>query len=256
MAQSMPPGVLQGKTALITGAVRRVGRTMALALAEEGVNIVVHALPSEDTKDIHDELAGRGVRAWTVTADFGKAEGYEALIARAIEAAGSLDILINNASIFHPNTLATVDFDSVVQHMQVNAWAPFVLSRDFARLAGRGKIINMLDSRVSGYDWAHVAYILSKHALAVMTKMTAVQFAPAVTVNSISPGLILPPPGKDESYLDLLSDTVPLKRHGDPADIAEAALYLLKSDFLTGQIINVDGGRHIMEYDHGPHSDH
>jgi NAD(P)-dependent dehydrogenase (short-subunit alcohol dehydrogenase family) len=74
-------------------------------------------------------------------------------------------------------------------------------------------------------------------------------------VNGIAPGLILPPPGKDDSYIEHLAKTMPLKRRGDPGDIAEAAVYLLKSDFVTGQVIYVDGGRHLMEYDSGPHPD-
>jgi NAD(P)-dependent dehydrogenase (short-subunit alcohol dehydrogenase family) len=162
---------------------------------------------------------------------------------------------VNNASIFHSNTLKNVDFESLMLHMRINAWAPFVLSRDFARLVGRGKIVNLLDSRISGYDWTHVAYILSKHVFSVLTKMTALQFAPDVTVNGISPGLILPPSGKNQSYMDRLAQTFPLKRHGDPGDIAEATVYLLKSDFLTGEVINVDGGRHLMEYSNGSHPD-
>ncbi len=91
--------------------------------------------------------------------------------------------------------------------------------------------------------------------LSILTEMTALEFAPRIAVNAIAPGLILPPAGKDESYLDKLAQKVPLKRHGRPEDIAEAAIYLLKSDFLTGRIIYVDGGRHLMEYGNGPHPD-
>ena len=139
--------------------------------------------------------------------------------------------------------------------MQVNAWAPFVLSREFAKQVGRGKIVNLLDSRLNSYDWSHVAYFLSKHVFSVLTKMTALQFAPEITVNVVAPGLILPPLGKDQSYLDPLVGKVPLKRHGSPRDIAEAVIYLLGSDFVTGQVIHVDGGQHLTGYSNGPHSD-
>jgi len=247
---------LEGKTALITGAGKRIGHEVAVALSDEGVNIVVHYRSSADEAgELQGELRERGVKSWLANADFEKPEEYETLIERAWRIAGSLDILINSAAVFPPSTLDNVRFEDVIQSLQVNAWVPFVLSRDFARVAKRGKIINMLDSRVTSYDWAHVAYILSKHALATLTEMMAIQYAPDITVNGIAPGLILPPPGKDDSYLDHLVKTVPLKRRGDPGDVSDAIIYLLKSDFVTGQVIYVDGGRHLMEYNSGPHPD-
>ena len=244
----MTPRRLQGQTALITGAAKRIGREIAVALAEEGVNIVIHYRSSaEEAEELYGHLAAQGVKSWLVRADFENAEETETLIEQSIEIAGSLDILVNSASMFPESTLNDVSFEDLVQNVQVNAWAPFVLSREFARRVGRGKIVNLLDSRLNGYDWSHVAYFLSKHVFSVLTEMTALEFAPKITVNGIAPGLILPPPGKDESYLDPLVDTVPLKRHGSPRDIAEAVIYLLKSDFMTGHVIHVDGGRHLVE---------
>jgi len=246
---------LRGSTALVTGAGKRLGRAVALALADEGVNIVIHYRSSEDgAKGLGEELEKKGVRHWSIKADFEKKEEYESLVARAVKESGNLNILINSASIFFKNTLKDVDFDSVTRHMQVNAWVPFVLSREFSKHVTRGKIVNILDARLIGYDWAHVAYILSKHALSVLTRMTALEFAPAITVNGVSPGLILPPPGEGESYLDRLAENLPLKRHGGPEDIAAAVVYLLKNDFLTGTVINVDGGRHLIGVKNGPHT--
>ncbi len=239
---------LSGKTALVTGSARRIGRAIALALADEGANIVVHDRRSVEqyAAELCDRLRERGAAYWAVVADFDKAEDYETLISRTIETAGSLDIVINSASLFLPGALPEVGFNDLTRHIRVNAWAPFVLSREFARLAGRGKIVNLLDTKILGYDRAHVAYILSKHMLSVLTKMCALEFAPRITVNAVAPGLILPPKGKDESYLDQLSHTVPLRRHGEPEDIAKAVLYLLTSDFVTGQVISVDGGWHLL----------
>jgi pteridine reductase len=248
---------LKGKVALITGAGKRIGRALAIALADEGVHIVAHdrkAMEAETAK-VCDEVVECGARAWSVTADLERPEEYESLIARAMKAAGSLDILINNASIFLPNTVMDVGFGDMTRHLQVNAWAPFVLSRDFSRLVDRGKIINLLDTRVTGYDRSHVAYVLSKRMLSDLTTMCALEFAPDFTVNAVAPGLILPPPGKDENFLAGLAKTVPLRKHGGPGDIVDAVLYLLKSDFVTGQIIYVDGGRHLGEENHGPNSD-
>ncbi len=248
---------LEGKIALVTGAGRRIGRAIAIALAEEGVHIVAHdrrALETETTK-VCEEVAGCGAKAWKVIADLEKPEEYETLVSRALTTAGALDIVINNASVFRPNTLKDVDFSGLTQHVQVNAWAPFVISRAFSRLAGRGKIINLLDTKITGYDRQHVAYILSKQMLSVLTAMCALEFAPDITVNAVAPGLILPPSGKDEAYLNQLAQSIPLKRHGGPGDIADAVLYLLKSDFVTGQVIYVDGGRHLLEGGNGPDPD-
>ncbi|MBI2843742.1 MAG: SDR family oxidoreductase [Armatimonadetes bacterium] len=248
----MVRGSIRGKTALITGSARRIGRCIALALADEGANIVAHYNTSPaEAEELAGELAGRGVDAWTVQADFDRRDEIDLLIDRAVERAGPVDILVNNASIFPSDNLENVTFESVVENLQVNAWAPFVLSRAFAKRMGRGRIVNLLDSRVSGYDWSHAAYIWSKHVLAVMTRMTALEFAPDITVNAVAPGLILPPPGKDESYIERLAGTVPLKRHGEPEDVADAVLYLVKSDFVTGEVIYVDGGRHLKEYTNG-----
>lgn len=246
---------LQGQTALVTGAAQRLGRAISLALAEAGVNVVIHYHRSADEAEaLRRELEVLGVGAWTVVADLGRPEEYQTLVTRALAAAGTLDILVNNASIFPRATLADVSWNDLLASLEVNAWAPFVLSREFHQHVGHGAIINLLDTRVQGYDWAHVAYILSKHALAVLTRMTALEYAPAIRVNAVAPGLILPPPGQDESYLQRLHDTVPLKRHGSAADIAAAVRFLLQSDFVTGQVLFVDGGRHLKENPGGSNS--
>jgi NAD(P)-dependent dehydrogenase (short-subunit alcohol dehydrogenase family) len=251
------PNKLKGRTAVITGASKRIGRALAIALAEEGVNIVAHDRRSQeaDTIKVCGEVKDCGAKSWKVLADLEKPEEYESLIAQALKEAGSLDFLINNASIFLPNTPMDVGFGDITRHLHVNAWAPFVLSREFARLAERGKIINLLDTRITGYDRAHVAYVLSKKMFSTLTMMCALEFAPGFTVNGVAPGLILPPAGMDENYLDGLARSVPLGKHGGPGDIADAVLYLLKSDYVTGQILYVDGGRHLGEEEHGPHSD-
>jgi len=250
-------GNLKGKVALVTGASKRIGRALAIALAEEGVNIVAHDRRSleRETAKVCSEVVDCGSKSWQVLADLERPEEYESLVTQALKAAGSLDILINNASIFLPGTVMDVGFGDVTRHLHVNAWAPFVLSRDFTRLARSGKIINILDTRITSYDRTHVAYVMSKKMLSALTMMCALEFAPDFTVNGVAPGLILPPAGKDENYLDRLAETVPLRKHGEPADIEDAVLYLLKSDYVTGQIIYVDGGKHLAEGQHGPHPD-
>lgn len=244
---------LKGMTALVTGAARRIAREIALALADAGVNVLIHYRSSAaEAGKLRTDLIARGVKAWLIDADFEDNEQAQQLFSMALDTAGKLDILVNSASLFVPNSLSNMEYSDLMRHIQVNAWAPFVLSREFARRVGRGRIVNLLDSRIVGYDRSHVAYILSKRMFASLTEMMAVEFAPGITVNGVAPGLILPPPGKDENYLDDLAKTIPLQRHGHPSDIADTVLYLLKSDFVTGQVVFVDGGRHLMEENRGP----
>ncbi len=237
---------LAGRTALITGAGKRLGRAISLALAQAGVNVITHYNASRDEAE---ELAGQvrhcGAKAWTIQADLARPEQVTGLAGRARDVAGGLDILFNNASIFPTDTLQDATIESIAINQQINALAPLVLSREFAGLGATGDIINMLDTRVFDCDPKHFSYHLSKRTLFGLTRIMAAEFAPKIRVNAVAPGLILPPEGKDESYLAGLAHTNPLQRYGSPNDIVEAVLFLLRSGFVTGQVIYVDGGRHL-----------
>jgi len=239
--------ILKGQTALVTGAAQRIGEAIARALAEQQVNVIVHYhRSSARAQSLCESLLARGIRAFYLKADFDVPEEAESLIARARAEAGPIQILINSASDFQPESVDQMTHASLIHNVTVNAWAPFVLTRAFARQTTRGKVINFIDAQVAGSDLTHASYILSKHLLAQLTTMTALRYAPAITVNAVAPGLILPPEGKDESYLDGLTGSLPLKRHGGLADITRAVLFLLESDFVTGQVVYVDGGRHLI----------
>lgn len=238
---------LKGQTALVTGAGRRIGEAIALALAEEHVNVVIHYRRSQSrAESLRDTLAARGVRTFAIQADLDNPEGADSLLERARAEAGPIQILVNSASEFQPEGLDAMTHASLVHNLTVNAWSPFALTRAFARQTAEGKVVNFLDAQIAGQDLSHASYILSKHLLATMTTMTALQYAPGIRVNAVAPGLILPPEGKDESYLDGLAAALPLRRHGGLKDITRAVRFLLKSDFITGQVIYVDGGRHLM----------
>lgn len=243
---------LKGKTAFITGGARRIGRETALAFAALGSNVVIHYNhSSDDAEKLAAEVRNFGVESWIVQADFAEPEGEERLFAQVLEQAGAIDVLVNSASIFPMDTLENMQFPDMTDNMRINAWAPFALARAFAEQGNEGAIINLLDSRITGYDWHHVSYMMSKHVLMQLTRMMALKFAPKITVNGVAPGLILPPPGKDEHYLDKLASTVPLQCVGDPEDIAETIVFLAQSDYITGDVIYVDGGRHLKEYSSG-----
>ncbi len=240
---------LAGHIALVTGAAKRLGRATALALAGAGADVIVHYRNSvKEAKGVCDEIKALGSAAWMIQADLERPGEAEALIEKAFKetaGGGVLDILINNAAVFPPGTLADLTLDELNQVMTVNAWAPFALSRSFGARVKSGRIINMLDTRLKGSDPPHAAYHISKHMLALLTRLMAIDLAPGVAVNAVAPGLVLPPAGSDQAYLNNLSKDLPLKKVGSEADVTGAILYLLKSDFVTGQVIYVDGGRHL-----------
>lgn len=244
---------LKDGTALVTGGARRIGRAMALALGRRGVNVVVHCHSSlREAEALRDELRALGVGAWTVAADLARYEEAEGLLRLATELAGPIDFLVNNASVFPEGTLADLTPELLFENVNVNALAPFLIARAFAA-QGRedGAIVNLLDTRIAGADPRHAAYHLSKRMLFTLTRMMAAEFAPRIRVNAVAPGTVLPPQGMEESCWTLLASTNPLNKLGSPEGVAEAVVFLLGNGFITGQVIFVDGGRHMRENAYG-----
>jgi len=240
----------RGGRALITGASKRLGRETALGLARQGTHLAIHFNSSrEPAEALCRELNELGVDAFPFQADLKSSTATANLFAQAWDRFGGLDYLVNNASIFQEGRLDEMDLNDLHRNLQVNAWAPFVLIREFwRRVRGtphRGSVVNLLDTRLVGGDLAHAAYHLSKATLAQVTTLAALEFAPELQVNGVAPGAVLPPEGKDDRYLEGLTRDLPLQRRGYPKDIADATLFLLGSSFVTGQVIFVDGGRHI-----------
>ncbi|MFC1791415.1 SDR family oxidoreductase [Gemmatimonadota bacterium] len=239
-----------GKRGLITGGSRRLGRETALALARSGTNLAIHYNRSREPADaLCAELEELGVRAHPIQGNLDDPRVGDALFRNAWEALDGLDFLVNNASIFPSGRLDGVDLDELHRTLRINSWAPFVLTRAFwRRIRGTvrlGSVVNLLDTRLVGGDLAHASYHLSKAMLGELTTLTALEFAPELRVNGVSPGAVMPPEEQDDAYLERLSEDLPLKRRGYPRDISEAVLYLLGASFVTGQVIFVDGGRHI-----------
>ncbi len=239
---------LRGRTALVTGAAKRIGRAVALALAEAGADVVVHYRGSGGEAEATASLIRQaGRQAWCVQADLAEPDQADKLLARAVEAASApVDILVNNASTFTADTVMDFTPESLLASVQVHAMAPLVLARAFAaQQVPVGDIVNFLDSRMEDYDRHHVSYHLGKRMLWTITRMLAMELAPAIKVNAVAPGLILPPEGKDQQYLADLAHTNPLNRVGSVAGVAAAVRMLVESDFITGQVIYLDGGRHM-----------
>jgi pteridine reductase len=237
---------LAGRTALVTGAARRIGRAMALALAGQGAKVVVHHNRSAgEAAALCDEIQRAGGLAWPLQGDLADERQIKHLFQEAVAKSGPIDILINNASLYERDTLWEASEESILLNLRVHALAPLTLAREMARQRRVGHIINLLDTRVMVYDKEHASYHISKRVLLTLTRMLALELAPKIAVNAIAPGLILPPAGEDESYLQRLAHACPLNRHGSPQDIVEAMLFLVHSRFITGQILYVDGGYHM-----------
>ncbi|MCY0859603.1 MAG: SDR family oxidoreductase [Sulfolobaceae archaeon] len=235
-------------TAIVTGGAKRLGKEIALALAKEGINIILHYNTSrEEAEKTKKEIEGFNVKCWTINADFSDQEAINTLIDRAFSLTDDITFLINNSSIFPLGKWDKVEFQDFINTFKVNSLAPYLLSIRFANKLGNreGKVVNVLDSIISGYNFERYPYYLSKKLLETITYSLALKLAPNITVNAVAPGLILPPEGKGYDYLEKLKENVPLKRYGSPKDVANAVIFLLKSDFITGQIIYIDGGEHL-----------
>ncbi|MBN2534595.1 MAG: SDR family oxidoreductase [Spirochaetales bacterium] len=237
---------MKGKKALITGAAKRIGQAIACRFAEESIDIILHYNRSgQEAEELNTRLKETGVRTWIFQADLSSQDEGEELFEKALSACGSIDYLINNASLFPDDTLINFTARGLFENISVNTLAPLFLSRKFAGQNRKGKIINLLDARITDYDSRHVSYHLSKRMLYDLTRLMAIEFAPGIMVNAVAPGLILPPPGQGPEFLDKMKYTNPLQAYGTLKEIADAVIFLLKAEFITGQIIYVDGGRHL-----------
>jgi len=242
---------LDGKTALITGGAKRIGATVARTLHAHGMNIIVHYRSSATAADkLVDELNQvRGSSAHALQLDLDDTGGLAGLVEQAHACWGRLDVLINNASSFYPTPVGSIteaDWDNLFNS---NLKAPLFLSQAAApHLAERGGcIINMVDVHAFRPMRKHPVYCSAKAGLAMLTQSLARELGPDVRVNGIAPGAIMwPDNDMDEDTRQLILDRTALKRAGEPEDIADAILFLVRdAAYITGQIIPVDGGRSL-----------
>jgi pteridine reductase len=236
------------KTALITGAAKRVGKAVVLHLAAQGWNIAIHYNSSEvEAFLLRDELKSSfsDQQFELFRADLNNSVEVENLIPQVLEAMDNIDLLINNASVFDRGDLSNTDTAFLDQQMNVNFRAPFILTRDYARLVKKGLIINFVDTRITNNNSNFAAYSLSKKALWEMTKMAALELGPSIRINAIAPGLTLPPEEKDNDYLKKLAKTIAMKRPGGMYPILKSLNYILNNDYLTGQLLFCDGGENL-----------
>jgi len=240
---------LNGAVAVVTGGAVRLGRALALTLAAHGARLAIHYNSSASAADaVVREVEHMGGKAIAVRADLSQAREAPNVIREAVAHFDRVDILVNSAAIFRAGDWNDTTEESWDRHFAVNLKSPFFLSQAFAAHVGgsrRGHIVNIADWRGAHPGADHIAYTLSKAGLIAMTKSLALALAPAIQVNAIAPGLILPPPGEDRAYLATLAATIPARRIGSPDEVGKALVFLLQSDFITGDVVYVTGGQHL-----------
>ena len=238
------------RVALVTGGARRVGRAIAVALADAGASVFVHynrsAGPAEDTLA---EIHSRGGRGAIGSADLGDPATAPQLIDMASDALGEVSILVNSASGFATDTINDVDLATWKRSHDLTLAAPVFLTQAFAAALGedsQGAVLNVTDVRTTTPYLKHFSYVVAKGGLDTFTRAAAVALAPQIRVNAVALGVILPPPGEDAAYVEGLAADLPLQRVGGTDPVVAAALHLIENDFVTGEIIRVDGGGHLV----------
>lgn len=243
--------VLKGRTALVTGGAVRVGRAIALALAERGANVAITYRNSEGpAEETVAELRSRGVRAQAVRCDQRDPEQIRAAVREVEAELGPVDVLVNSASIFERTPFAEATLEDWNSHLEVNLRGPWLFCQAVGpgmQARGCGAIINMVDIAAERPFVGYLPYSVSKAGLAALTLGLARTLAPQVRVNGIAPGTVLWPDEYPEEQKAAYKEKIPLRRAGTPEDVAATALYFLEgSDFVTGVILPLDGGRSLV----------
>ena len=235
--------------ALVTGAARRIGRTLALALAADGWAVAVHYRDSaREAESLVAAIHAGGGRAVALRADLALEDEAQALVPAAVAALGPLGLLVNNAGHFARDTVLSATRASWDAHIEPNLRAPLVLSQTFARQrpgAAKGLIVNLLDQRVLKPGPTFISYGVAKAGLWALTQALALALAPQIRVNGIGPGYMLPDAGQSEADFQKWVGRQPLRNGGTPAEAVAALRFIIAAPSMTGQIIALDGGQHL-----------
>ena len=244
-----PEGAAPGAV-LVTGAAARIGRAIALDLGRRGWRVAVHCRRSaDDAAQVATEITAKGGACVTLAADLTREDELRPLVGRANEALGPLTCLINNASVFEYDSAASASADSWRRHVETNAWAPLALTQDFAAQlpdGAEGNVINLIDQCVWNLSAGFISYTASKSALWTLTQTLALALAPRIRVNGIGPGPALANARQTESEFAAQSAATPLRRGTSPDEICAAVRFILGAPSMTGQMIALDGGQHLV----------
>ncbi len=236
------------KTALITGASKRIGRSITFHLANKGWNIAVHFNDSEKeamllAKQLETDFPGQKFRIFK--ANLADINDVFELFSSVQKEFSEIHLLVNNASVFEKGYLRETSPELFARQIDINLKAPFFLTRKFANNCASGNIINFVDTRINSNKSDYIAYSLSKKGLWELTKMAALELAPNIRVNAIAPGVTLAPADKDDYYLQNLAQTIPMKKPGGVEPILKSIDFILENNHLTGQLIFADGGENL-----------
>lgn len=239
------------RRALVTGGAKRLGRAIAVALADAGFDVAIHyAASATDAEATAGEIRARGRSAATLRADLARESEMADLVPAAAAALGGpLGVLVNNASVFERDSWHDATREGWDMHLEPNLRAPFVLTQAFARAlpaTAEGVVLNMIDQRVWALTPHFVTYTVSKAGLWALTQSLALALAPRIRVNGIGPGPTLPSTRQTAEQFARQSASVPLGRGTGPEEIARAALAILSLPAMTGQMIALDGGQHLQ----------
>lgn len=248
VSAAIPAGI--PRAALVTGAARRLGRAMALALAGAGFDVAVHSHTSGAAAEATcAEIRALGRAAVALHADLGREAEVARLLPDAAAALGPIGVLVNNASTFERDEWHDATRDSWDRHIEPNLRAPFVLTQAFARqvpAAAEGVVVNLLDQRVWSLTPHFVSYTISKAGLWALTQTMALALAPRIRVNAIGPGPALPNARQTDAQFARHAASVPLGHGTGPDEVARALLAILALPAMTGQMIALDGGQHLQ----------
>ena len=236
---------LEGRRALVTGGGRRLGRALCVALAERGVHVAVHYDTSEAAAV---EVAATCGGAPLLQADLTLAGAARGLVHAAQDALGGLDLLINNAAVYERTPLEAIDERAWDRHLDLNLKAAFFAAQAAGRIMREGTggvILNITDAQALDPRPGYLPYFASKAGLEAVTRGLALELAPQVRVNAVAPGPVLPPEGASDASLAAIRRATPLDPAGAVESLVSATLYLIESDFVTGQTLTVDGGRSL-----------
>jgi pteridine reductase len=241
---------LTGKVALVTGGAVRVGREIARTLAEAGADVAIgYRRSGVEARAAVREMQAHGVRAVALRADVARPREARALVVATVRRLGRLDVLVNNAALFIRTPVATTTPAQFDRLLAVNLRAPFFVSQAAARAMGRrgGRIINIADVGAVRAWPGYVPYGVSKAGVVMLTRGLAAALAPRIQVNAVAPGVVLLPENFPRESGRRLAARIPMGRHGRPADVAEAVRFFATcSDYVTGQVLFVDGGMSVL----------
>jgi NAD(P)-dependent dehydrogenase (short-subunit alcohol dehydrogenase family) len=238
------------KTVLVTGAAKRLGRAIAVDIAQAGYDVAVHYNSSEqDARDTADMIRSAGRRVCLLEADLAKESETAALVGHAAAELGPLVALINNASIFENDDWDSATRESWDKHVEINLRAPFLLSQHFARQLpehARGAIVNIIDQRVLKPTPQFMSYSLSKAGLYWLNTTLAQALAPRIRVNAVAPGPTIVNARQSEENFRRQREATILRTGAEPSHVCAAVRYLLNAPTVTGEMIAVDGGQHLI----------